>query len=363
MNALHQFLPDFAAGDAIGNHVVGIRDTLRQAGYDSEIFADDIKPAVRHLARHYREFTPPPPGSPVWLLYHLSTASPMAEWLARSPTPLAVAYHNITPAGYFRRWMPDAEEGLRTARSELQMLASPTRFALAVSNYNAGELTAAGYRNVSVVPLLIDFSDYDAPPDPRAAERLARMAEGGGTRWLTVGRCSPHKGLHHLLAAFAIYRRIFDPRAHLAVVGHRTVGAYARRLERMADELGVADAVELPGTLPFPELVAEFRAAGVYVSLSEHEGFCAPLLEAMHFGVPVVALARAAVPETAGDAALLLDSNDPMVVAAAVHRVVTDAPLARRLADAGRARLERFSLENSRRRLLEAVSSRLAAPV
>jgi glycosyltransferase involved in cell wall biosynthesis len=83
----------------------------------------------------------------------------------------------------------------------------------------------------------------------------------------------------------------------------------------------------------------------------------------MHFGVPVVALARAAVPETAGDAALLLETNDPVAVADAVHRVVTDAPLARRLADAGRARVEHFSLENTRRRLLDAVSARLAAPV
>jgi glycosyltransferase involved in cell wall biosynthesis len=189
------------------------------------------------------------------------------------------------------------------------------------------------------------------------------MAEAGGTRWLTVGRCVPHKGLHHLIAAFATYRRLFDPRARLAMVGDWTVAAYVRRLERLADELGVADTVELPGAVSFPELLAHYRAANVYVSLSEHEGFCAPLLEAMHFGVPVVALARAAVPETAADAAFLVDSNDPVVVAAAVHRVVTDAPLARQLAIAGHARVEHFSLENNRRRLLEAVSARLAAPV
>ncbi|MGH8993870.1 MAG: glycosyltransferase [Acidimicrobiia bacterium] len=363
MSALHQFLPVFAAGDAIGNHVIRVRDALRQAGYDSEIFADDIHPPVAHLARHYREFTLPPDGQPAWLLYHLSTGSPMAAWLGSLPVPIAVGYHNITPARYFDRWAPDAGVTARQARSEMRTLAFHSRFALAVSAFNAAELVADGYRDVSVVPLLVDFSEYDAPADTRALGRLERLAEQGGTRWLHVGRLVPNKGQHDLIAAFAVYRRLFDARARLSIVGDPTLAAYVAGLERLAAELEVADAVEFPGRVTFPELLAEYRAASLYVSLSEHEGFCVPVLEAMHCGVPVLALARSAVPETAGDGALLLDSKDPLVVAAAARRILTDPSVWDRLVTAGRRRVDHFSLENSRRRLLETVAAGLAAPV
>jgi glycosyltransferase involved in cell wall biosynthesis len=363
MSALHQFLPVFAAGDAIGNHVLRIQATLREAGYDSEIFADDIHPPVRHLARHYRDFVPPAGGAPTWLLYHLSTGSPMADWLAEAPVPVAVDHHNITPAEYFGRWMPEAGAVARTARAELRRLASHSRFALADSTYNAEELTAEGYRDVSVVPILIDFSDYDAPADARALARLERLAEGGGTRWLGVGRFVPNKGQHDLIAAFAAYRRLFDRQARLSLVGDWTLRPYVRELERMVVELELDGAVEFPGVLTFPELLAEYRAAGVHVSLSEHEGFCVPVLEAMHLGVPVVALASTAVPETVGDGGLLLGSKDPVIVAVAVHRVLTDTSLREGLVAAGRGRVGHFSLDNNRRRLLETIAARLSAPV
>jgi glycosyltransferase involved in cell wall biosynthesis len=363
VSALHQFLPDFNAGDAIGHHVLRIQAALREAGYDSEIFADDIHPPVRHLARHYRDFDPPADGAPTWLLYHLSTGSPMADWLRGLPVPVAVDYHNVTPPQYLGRWMPEAAAIARRARAELRALAPQSRFALADSAYNAEELTAEGYRDVSVLPILIDFSDYDAPADPRALARLERLAEGGGTRWLHVGRFVPNKGQHDLIAAFAVYRRIFDPRARLSLVGNWAVRPYVRALERMAAELGVADAVEFPGVLTFPELLAEYRAAGIYVALSEHEGFCVPVLEAMHVGVPVVALASTAVPETVGHGGLLLDAKDPVLVAAAVHRVLTDQPLRDGLVAAGRGRVGHFSLDNNRRRLTETVTSRLTASV
>ena len=361
MTALHQLLPVFAAGDAIGSHVLRIRDALREAGYESQIFADDIHPPVRRHARHYQEFEPPANGEPTWLLYHLSTGSRMAEFLADQPVPVAVDYHNITPAPYLERWMPEAGAVARRARAEMRLLASVSRFALADSTYNAEELSAEGYRDPSVVPILVDFSDYEVPPDPSALARLRRLAERGGSRWLYVGRLAANKCQHDLIAAFAVYRKLFDSKARLSLVGGWTLPLYVRALERLAGDLGVAEAVELTNVLTFPQLLAEYRAADVYVSLSEHEGFCVPALEAMYFDVPVVAFSTTALPETVADGGVLLPDKDPVVVATAVHRVLTDAPLRQSLVTAGRGRVEHFSLANNRRRLLDAVSSRLAA--
>jgi len=365
LTAVHQFLPVFAAGDAIGNHVIRIRDTLRAAGYESEIFADDIHPPVRKLARHYLDFEAPAggPGAKrggVHLLYHLSTGSRMAGWLADRALPLAVDYHNITPAEYFDRWQPAAAKVAREARGEMRRLASSTAFGLADSTYNALELVDEGYPDTAVVPILIDFAEYDATPDAATLTRLRRRAEGGGAQWLFVGRVAANKCQHDIVAAFAAYRQLFDPKAHLSIVGGRTLPLYARALERLVVELGVDDAVEFTDGVKFPQLLAYFRAADVFVSLSEHEGFCVPLVEAMHFGVPTVAFASCAVPETVDDATLLLADKDPVTVAVAVQRVLSDDVVRKALVEAGHRRVEHFSLVNNQRRLLEALEPRIA---
>jgi glycosyltransferase involved in cell wall biosynthesis len=360
LTAVHQFLPVFAAGDAIGNHVLRIRDTLREEGYESEIFADDIHPPMRRHARHFLDFRAPAGDRGVHLLYHLSTGSRMAAWMAGQPVPVAVDYHNITPAEYFEQWQPEAAQVAREARGEMRRLASATAYCLADSSYNAAELAEEGYPEPAVVPILIDFAEYEAAPDDATLTRLRRPVENGGTRWLFVGRVAANKCQHDVIAAFAVYRRLFDPRARLSIVGLRGHLLYARALERLADELDVAGAVEFTDAVKFPQLLAHYRAADVFVSLSEHEGYCVPLIEAMHFGVPAVAFASTAVPETVGDAGLLLADKDPLAVAVGVHRVLTDEALRKGMIEAGHRRVEHFSLANNRRRLLDALEPRIA---
>ena len=349
MNAVHQFLPTFAAGDAIGNYVLALRRVLREAGYQSEIFADDVHAAVRGQARHYREFRA---AGPAWLLYHLSTGSPMAEFLAGRPEPLSVYYHNITPAEFFDRWEPGAAENVRRARTEMRRLASATRLAMANSSYSAAELAAEGYPDPLAVPVLIDFSGYDAPPDAATLTRLRKAAEGGGAHWLFVGRLAPNKCQHDVIGAFAAYRELFDRRARLSLVGGTTSPLYRRALEQLVDELDLGQCVELADVVGFAGLLAYYATADVFVSLSQHEGFGVPLLEAMHFGVPVVALGSSAVPETVGAAGVLLEEGDPVLAACAVERVVSDGGLRAELVAAGREQLEELSFERVAKRTL-----------
>jgi L-malate glycosyltransferase len=353
LSAIHQFLPTFAGGDAIGNHVLALRRVLREAGYQSDIYADETHPAVRGQARHYRAFQS---SGDTRLLYHLSTGSPMADFLAAREEPLVVYYHNVTPARYFERWEPGAAENVAVARAQLRRLASATRLAMANSAFSAAELAEEGYPDPAVIPVLVDFSAYDAAPEPATLARLSKSSDGGGAHWLFVGRLAPNKCQHDLIGAFAAYRALFDPRARLSVVGGVTSPLYRRALEQLVDELDLGGSVELADVVGFAGLLAYYRAADVFVSLSEHEGFGVPLLEAMHFGVPVVALATSAVPETVGGAGLLLDDPDPVVMANAVHRVLSDTALRSRLVAAGREQVEEFSFDRTAKRTLEVLA-------
>ncbi|MDQ1395026.1 MAG: hypothetical protein QOG64_285 [Acidimicrobiaceae bacterium] len=362
MTEIHQFLPTFAAHDAIGMHTLRVRKVLREAGFSSDIYADDIHDEMRGEARHYREF---PSGrtssSDRWVLYHSSTGSPMVDWLCRQDDPVMIDYHNITEAKYFDRWAPGAAESMRHARDQLRQLVPCTRFALADSAFNEAELVSAGFTNTAVAPILIDFSDYEVAPSARTVTRLERLKQSGGAQWLFVGRVAPNKCQHDVIGAFAVYRELFDPKAHLTLVGGMTAYLYWRSLEGLINELGLAGAVTMADSIPFPELLAHYRNADVFVCLSEHEGFCVPVLEAMHFGVPVVAFASSAVPDTVAGAGVILPDKDPVLVATAVDRVLGDAPLREDLVREGQGRVDHFSLANSSRRMLEAITGFLAS--
>jgi glycosyltransferase involved in cell wall biosynthesis len=201
--------------------------------------------------------------------------------------------------------------------------------------------------------VLLDPKELAGSPNARLLQRLERETAGGGTRWLFIGRVAPNKCQHDVIAAFATYRELYDPKARLTLVGGRTSNVYYRSLELLADELGVGAAVEFTDTISHEEKLACYRAADVFVCLSEHEGFKVPAVEAMHFGLPVVAYAATALPETVADAGVLLATKDPVVVAAAVDRVMQDGALRADLVAAGHRRAEDFSLARTSRHLLD----------
>lgn len=353
---LHQFLPTFARYDAIGMHTLHLRSVLRESGARSEIFAADIHAEVRGEAHDYRRFSEhASPGAS--LLYHASTASPMAEFLAEQEGPLLLDYHNVTEPVFFERWSPVIADEMRKARTELALLRPVTRGALADSPYNEEELIRLGFAPTAVVPILVDFTAYDVAPDRRVLRRRERARARGGADWLFVGRVSPNKCVHDVIGAFAVHRATCDPQARLTVVGGPTADLYWRAVERLVTELEVDDAVELVGNVALPALAATYRTSDVFVLLSEHEGFNVPVLEAMHFGVPVVAYSSTAVPGTVADAAVLLDDKDALVVAGAVDLVLRDDALRSKLQAAGRARVQHFSLGNTRQRALEVLET------
>jgi glycosyltransferase involved in cell wall biosynthesis len=348
MTVVHQLLPTFAGRDAIGSHCLRVQALLRNAGFDSEIYALDIHDDVADAAHHADDYTPAP-GE--WALYHFSIGSPLLDFVRTLDVNLALDYHNITDAKYFRRWAPIAADRMDEGRAQLAAAVPDVRFALAKSHYSEAELRALGYNRTSVAPVLVDFhADDSATAVPNRT-------------WLSVGRLAPNKCPHDVIAAFAVYRNRFDPHATLALVGDRhSAMEYTRACERLAADLGVAEAVTFTGSVSPAQLHGSYRAADVFVSCSEHEGFGVPVLEAMHFDLPVVAYAAAATPEIVGDGGLLLDNKDPLVVATAVNKVLTDDGLRDELVAAGRKRVEAFDLPVTGPRFVETLRTMMDEP-
>jgi L-malate glycosyltransferase len=341
---IDQYVPGFAKHDAIGNHSLRIRSLLRQAGFDSDIYGEWIDPRVAKEARPYREARPQPGDV---ALYHASTHSSIVDWLADQAgrgVSVVSDYHNITPSSYFRRWEPAAADSMDLARAELDVLAPLVPLAMADSQFNEKELVAAGYARTATAHILVDLEEYHLPPDGRTLDRLRRQKAQGGANWLFVGRIAPNKCQHDIIGAFAAYRRVFDPAARLTLVGGATAVRYLRALEQLTQTLELGESVTIADNVAFPDLLAYFAAADVFVCLSEHEGFCVPVLEAMELGVPVVAFDAAAVPETLAGSGVLLGDKDPWVVASAVAGLLAEPDRRTQLVAAARDRASELSL-------------------
>jgi glycosyltransferase involved in cell wall biosynthesis len=357
VTAIHQFIPTLAPRDAIGAHCLAMQEALRNAGFRSDIYAQEAKEGLRKRARPFRSFRGPRAGEETWLLYHASVGSPVGDWLAARREPLLVDYHNITPMAYFARYEPHTAAVMGLGRRQLQKLAHRARLGLADSAYNAHELEELGYRATAVVPILLDVATLDVAPSPTALERLRRAKAAGGSDLLFVGRIAPNKAQHDLVKLLAAYRTNHDPAARLHLVGGVSSHGYEVALRKFVAALGLTDCVEITGTVTAAELSAYWATADVFVIASEHEGFNVPLLEAMHHRVPVVAYAAAAVPETLGTGGLALPTKDAATMAAAVARVLRDDDLRSGLVRTGTARLGEFAIERSSQKLLDAIGT------
>ena len=339
LRACHQITGVFASRDAVGGHTVEVQRACRALGLESEIFAFDIAGHVDDDV-HALDALPDDNGATA-LLYQASAATPAAAVALARTEPLIVNYHNVTPPSFFAPWEPAIADELAVARGQVGRLARRAIAGIADSAYNARELTSMGCGDVRVVPVLID------------TDRLRRGAEppspsGPGARWLFVGRLCPNKAQHDVVKALALYRRLFDPEATLTLAGRSSSHRYETALRALIADLGLDGAVSITGSISDDDLGRAYRDADVFVCLSEHEGFCNTVVEAMAAGTPVVAFAASALPETVASGGLLIGEKDPLYVATAVRRIVTDRCLRAELIDAGASRLVELDLEAAR---------------
>jgi glycosyltransferase involved in cell wall biosynthesis len=333
---VHQVLVAARHGDAITKEAVRLREELRRHG-PSEIYSYhrvSNLPGILPLD----EFEAETPGCRI--LAHSSIGErPVHDFLTSRTEPVILRYHNITPPQFFERYDPEFAKLLSRGREELTRLRPRVKKAIAVSAFNALDLKEAGYEKTAVVPLVVDLDELRSAGPPR--ERFWLPPREEGPVIVFVGRIAPNKGQHRLLQAFHVLKTYHRPDSHLFLVGGKGISGYSDAVHQYQRELGLAD-VTFTGGISDEELAAVYRRADVLVCLSEHEGFCAPLVEAMAFGVPVVALDSAAVADTLGGAGLLLDSAAPDLVAEAIREVLEDRPLRDELLRRGTERVQEF---------------------
>ena len=335
--------------DAVTDQALAYRELLRdQLGAAGEVYAHDSAPGADGTIRPLGELD----GEADLLLIHYSGYQPGMDSLLGLPQPKALVYHNITPARYFWSSEPQVATICKLGRDALPRWVGACVVTGAVSSFNAAELARAGARDPRVVPVLLDPRRLE----PRA---VSPLDPDRSPQVLVVGRVAPHKRPDLAARAFALFQREHAPRAGLTFVGLPLNPRFQGLVEGVVAEAG-AEGVRFAGTLGQAELNAAYAQADVLLSLSEHEGFCIPLLEAFHFGLPVVARRSGGMPEVGGDAVLWVDEEDDLaVVAELLHLATTDEELRGELRARGRRRAEELGFEPAGRAAVKLVEAAL----
>jgi len=346
--SIHQIVAGFVEGDAISNLAVQLRGIFRKWGYTSEIFCPlrHIAPKMRTLALDLREHRfHSAPGD--IMVFHFSIGSETVDYFTQLPGIKILVYHNITPGHYYRSIYDERELLLTRGREELKNLAVIPDLALADSAFNARELMDAGFKNVQVMPIILSLEHLNRRPDRGI---LARYRDGV-KNILFVGRVVPNKRFEDLIKALYAYRAAGHPEARLILVGaHLGLERYLALLRNLVRELTL-DNVTFTNHVRIEQLCAYYRVADLFLCMSEHEGFCIPLLEAMHFEIPILAYRAGAVPETLGESGVLVSEKDFPRIAEMMDMLLHDPALGAGIVRRQRERLKDFAPDRLEDRL------------
>jgi len=341
---INQWVPAAHKGDAIGDSARRMRGLIRRMGHSSELYALTIDD---ELQGDVRPFADPESHKADVTIFHFALPSPMTEAFGRLSHRRVLQYHNVTPASYFAPYDPALFRLASIARQELSTLVGQVDLALGVSDYNRRELEALGFEPTGVLPLAVDLSRVTQPVRRPALEK---MLDDDFVNFLFVGRIAPNKKIEDHIRLAEHYKRYVDAYYRFIFVGrYDAVPRYYSTIRALMSEYRLLnERFIFTGPVSDEDLAVYYRHSAVYVSLSEHEGFCAPLLEAMAADVPVLAFSAAAVPETLSGAGVQFAPKDMEYAAELLGALAFDDGLRaqviagqqRRVADFSDARIE-----------------------
>jgi glycosyltransferase involved in cell wall biosynthesis len=349
---VNQWIPAAHRGDAVGDSARRMRELIRGLGHDSEIFALTIDDELAGDVLPFADSRAPRGDVTI---FHFALPSVMTEAFARLPRGRVLLYHNVTPARFFAPYDPALFRLASIARRELATLVGRVDVALGVSDYNRQELESLGFAPTGVLPLAVDWSRVTKPVSRPALEKVL---DDEFVNFLFVGRIAPNKRIEDHIRLAEHYKRYVDAFYRFIFVGrYDAVPAYYSVIRGLMTEYKLLhDRFIFTGPVSDEELAVYYRRAAVYISLSEHEGFCAPLVEAMAAGVPVLAYSAAAVPETLGGAGVQFAPKDLEYAAELAGALAFDDELRARVIAGQRTRLADFGPDRVTARL-EAILS------
>ncbi|MFI3237868.1 MAG: glycosyltransferase [Lachnospiraceae bacterium] len=318
-----QVLVTLSYGDGVGNDTIAIDQILKESGYDTKIYAENIDPRIStQLVEHISKI--PNLAEEDTIIYHLSTGCELNQKMMKWNCKKIFRYHNVTPAEFFLDYDERSYHLCKEGIEQVAELKNTPDYVLADSEFNKTDLVEMGYTcPIDVVPILIPFDDYKMTADSTTMTKYS----DGWTNIIFVGRVAPNKKHEDIIKCFSYYKKYVNPTSRLILVGsYNENDLYYQKLVHYVALLDVEDVI-FTGHIKFEQILAYYRVGDLFLCMSEHEGFCIPLVEAMYFEVPIIAYESTAIPYTMQGIGAIANDKNPIFIAKLMDTILKNPKL------------------------------------
>ena len=331
---INQFLPTISPRDAIGNEVFEIKKILTNWGYKSEIFAENIHPAIK--VKKFPEYSRKSSKDNI-AFFHFSIGSDISYYVKKLPDKKIIRYHGITPPEYLTDTNQYLLDLLCQGREQLLNFPSVTQLALANSRYTEIELQEMKFSNTAILPLILDFDVYKK----FCLDTLLKF-DDDYINIIFTGRIIPNKRQEDLIKIFYYYQKI-NPKSRLFLIGNAdNFGKYYASLLDLIKRLKINNVI-FTGSISAEDLVSYYKLADIFLCMSEWETFCVPLVESMYFDIPIIANNSTAIPQTLGNSGILVNKKEYSIIAEMINEIVENKKLRDQIVKKEKERLCSFN--------------------
>lgn len=336
--------------DAIGNDCVEEYRVLKENGFDVYLYAQRVDEPYKGMLIKDTDFIND--KNAILIYHHGNYWREGTELIRNFKGDALIKYHNITPPHFFKNYSKKLMELNDSGRKQTKELLrnSSVQGVLCDSHFNAQDIYEEGF-NSKMVYIVPPFHRIDEFNLMEGNTSILQNMIDGKVNILHVGRISPNKGLHHLINVMRTFQHLFNDNFRLLIVGGLDphFNAYFRELNDMVRRYSLTSKVIFTGRLTRKDLKSYYISSHVFLLMSEHEGFCVPVLEAQNFKLPLVAFKNGAIAETAGEDQLLLDELDYEKFAASVYTVLKDSSIREFLIERGNRNFLSYGRDELRR--------------
>lgn len=288
--------PDIFEGDAVGNHCLGLAAMAAHSGWDTRTYAQRFDAMASHVRPIESLFSDATSKDLLFVSY--SIVDPLLDRLLALPCRKICYFHGVTDPALLREFEPVTADLCEQALSQLPLLAKFDVVAANSTYVARGLAPHVDPSKVAVIPPV--FPSLSTFADNGMARRAPI-----GFNMLVLGRVVPHKRVEDAIEVLArVVGGGID--ATMTIVGSMPNYEYSKFLLQRAHALGVLTRIDFTGMVDDTDLLSSYDRAALLLSMSRHEGFCIPALEAMHHGIPAVVRAGHAAAEVVGDAGLVV---------------------------------------------------------
>ncbi len=349
---IEQFLPAFHYGDATSNSSLAFHKFLISKGIESRLISLTSDKNIIDKVILFKDYKF---NSESIKILHYAIPSPLTDFFRNSGGKKVIIYHNITPSKFFADYSEFLTKFTNDGRLHLESLNDSFDLSIGVSNYNAEDLRALNFNNVKVFPLIVDLKDYDKPYN----KGYYNLINDDRKNILCVGRIAPNKKIEDAVKMLFFYKKYLSPSIRLIVAGNQnSVPKYFSAVRDLASRFYLtSEDILFTGHIKFDEFLSVYRIADVYLSMSEHEGFCLPVMESFKMDLPVAAFDAGAIRETVGKGGVIFDTKDPEKVAGTLEYLISNGQIREKLINSGRERLDKYAEDSNPGKLLELLNA------